>query len=90
MLDLEQEGEEKYVTWIEATVPRYRTDRGVKVGDSIEKLLTDYAPTAKLWSDDHTTKVTIRDRKYGDLFLVFKSNNRHDRHQSISLISHNN
>jgi hypothetical protein len=77
VLDLEQEGEGKYVTWIEATVPRYGTNRGVKVGDSIEKVVTAYAPVAKLWSDNNTTKVTIRDRKYGDLFIVLKSNNRH-------------
>jgi hypothetical protein len=85
VIDLEQDGEEKYVTWIEVTVPHYRTDRGVKVGDSIERVLTAYAPAAKLWSDNNTTKVTIRDRKYGDLFLVFKSNNRH-KIVSISVV----
>jgi hypothetical protein len=66
--------EKKYVTSIVATDPRYETDRGVKVGDSVEKAVKVYHLVAHLSSDN---TVTIRDCKYGDLFLVFKSNNRH-------------
>jgi hypothetical protein len=80
VIDLEQQGNQKYAIWIDATDPRYGTDRGVKVGDSIAKALKSYDPVANL-SIDRT--VTVRDRQYGDLFLVFKSNDR----QQISMIS---
>ena len=79
VVDLDQQ---KYVTWIAATDPRYGTDRGVKVGDSIEKAVKVYAPMAHLSSNN---TITIRDRKYGDLFIVFESNNRH-RVTRISIV----
>jgi hypothetical protein len=73
IIDLEQKGKQKYVTFINATDSHYATERGVKVGDSINRVITAYQPVAQL-SPDRT--VTINDRQYYDIFLVFKSNNQ--------------
>jgi hypothetical protein len=73
VIDLETKDRQKYVTRIAATSARYPTNRGVKVGDKIDKAIDIYTPSTKLTS---TRTVTIPSAKYGDLFLVFTTNNR--------------
>jgi hypothetical protein len=79
-LDLQTRSKKKYVTRIDATGVGYGTDRGVKIGDSIEKAITIYGLKSQLSSD---RTLFIPSHQYGDLFLVFK----HDRRHKITQIS---
>jgi hypothetical protein len=79
-IDLETIDRQKYVTWIQATGINYGTDRQVKIGDSIDKAIATYNPSARL-SADRT--LTIMSDRYGDLFLIFKSN----KHRQIVQMS---
>jgi hypothetical protein len=64
-IDLEGTGQQKTVTRISTT--RYGTDRGVQVGDSIEKAEKAYAPSAK--RDGNI--LSVPSQKYKDSRLLF-------------------
>jgi hypothetical protein len=64
-VDLEGKGQQKTVTRISTT--RYGTDRGVQVGDSIEKAERAYAPSAK--RDGNI--LSVPSQQYKDSRLLF-------------------
>jgi hypothetical protein len=77
VVDLEGKGSQKTVTRISTT--RYGTDRGVQVGDSIEKAEQAYVPFAKREGNI----LSVPSQQYGDSYLLFDFNKTY-RINSIS------
>jgi hypothetical protein len=69
-IDLEEKGQKKYVTRISTSDSRYGTDRGVKVGDSIEKATKAYAP----YMQRNGNILYVPDQKYADSRLILEFN----------------